>query len=157
MNLTIGNMDENQAKEILGWKYEKPYDFYNNEINEEGIQELLDGSYKVLTSENGKVFGFLCTGETARIPIGNQHGVYNMDAIDMGLGMNPEYVGKGYGYDFCSLILHEIKEQNKGIPIRLSVAIFNKRAIHLYKNLGFVIKDQFRADTADFLTMIKES
>lgn len=157
MNLTIVNMDENQAKEILSWKYEKPYDFYNGEINEEGMKELLDGSYKVLTDENKKVFGFFCTGETARIPIGNQYGVYNIKAIDMGLGMNPKYVGKGYGYDFCSHILNDIKEHNKGIPIRLSVAIFNKRAVHLYENLGFVIQNEFAIDTADFFTMIKEN
>ncbi|MDC3414710.1 GNAT family N-acetyltransferase [Aquibacillus sp. 3ASR75-11] len=155
MNLKVRNMDEKLAKQTLGWKYEKPFDFYNGEMSEEGIKERLDDSYKVLIDEKGKVFGFFCTGESARIPIGYQYGVYNEKSIDMGIGMNPVYVGKGYGYDFCSFIMNHIKEQNEGVPIRLSVATFNKRAVHLYKNLGFVMKDKFATDSAEFITMIK--
>ena len=32
MNLHVKDMDESLAKDILLWQYEKPYDFYNNEI-----------------------------------------------------------------------------------------------------------------------------
>lgn len=156
MNLNVRNMNGNLAKQILGWKYERPYDFYNNEINEEEIKERLDGSYQALFDEKGEVLGFLCMGETARIPVGNQYGVYNENFIDIGLGMSPDYVGKGYGYDFCSFIINYIRENNKGIPIRLSVATFNKRAIHLYAKLGFVKKGKFTTDSADFITMVKE-
>ncbi|GAA0596608.1 GNAT family protein [Virgibacillus siamensis] len=155
MNLTIRSMNEDLAKQILSWKYESPYDFYNNEVNNEGIKERLDGSYQVLLDEKGKVFGFLCTGETARIPIGNKYGVYNENFVDIGLGMNPNYAGNGYGYDFCSFIINYIRENNKGIPMRLSVATFNKRAIRLYEKLGFEEGDKFAAGSVDFITMIK--
>lgn len=156
MNLYVKDMDENLASDILRWQYEQPYDFYNNEVNEEGITELLEGSYKVVTNEEGELFGFFCTGEAACVPIGNQFGVYNEQYTDMGLGMNPKYVGNGYGYGFCSFILAYIKELNHNGPIRLSVATFNKRAIRLYENLGFVKRDKFSTNSADFITMIKK-
>jgi ribosomal-protein-alanine N-acetyltransferase len=133
MNLIIKNMDENLARKTLCWRYEKPYDFYNNELNKEGIKERLDGSYMATTDDNDEVFGFLCTGKNAQIPVGIKYGVYNDKFVDMGLGMNPDYVGKGYGYDFCTFVINYIKERNTGVPIRLSVATFNKRAIHLYE------------------------
>ncbi len=70
--------------------------------------------------------------------------------------MHPDYVGKGYGYEFCTFIVNYIKEKYGETPIRLSVATFNKRAIHLYEKLGFVEKDVFSTDAAEFITMIKE-
>ncbi|MFD2924027.1 GNAT family N-acetyltransferase [Halobacillus naozhouensis] len=156
MNLTIRNMDENTAREILSWRYEKPYDFYNNQENEEEIKERLNGSYRAVIDNNGDVFGFLCTGETAQIPVGHHYGVYHEHLIDIGLGMDPDYVGKGYGYGFCTFILNYIRENHTGTPIRLSVATFNGRAIHLYEKLGFVQKDKFTTDFAEFITMIKD-
>ncbi len=157
MNLTIKNMDENSARKILSWIYEKPYDFYNNEVTDEEIKERLDGSYKAITEDNGDLFGFLCTGKTARIPAGYKHGVYNDKCVDIGLGMSPDYTGKGYGYNFCTFIINYIRENYRGIPIRLSVATFNKRAIHLYQKLGFVKKDTFTTDFTEFITMINEN
>ncbi len=156
MKLNMKEMNEDAAIEMLEWKYEKPYDFYNNEINEDTINELLDGSYKVLFDEREEVFGFMCTGEAARIPIGHQYGIYPDNFIDMGLGMNPKYTGKGYGYDFCSFIIQYINENNIGIPIRLSVATFNERAIHLYERLGFKKRDRFSTESREFITMIRE-
>ncbi|MEI5906266.1 GNAT family N-acetyltransferase [Bacillus spongiae] len=157
MNLTIKKMDINSAKTILSWRYEKPYDFYNNDITEEGINELLDGSYQAIIDKNNKIFGYLCIGESAQIPVGHKHGVYNDKYVDMGLGMDPYYVGKGYGYEFCTYIMNHIKENSPGIPIRLSVATFNDRAINLYEKLGFIKKDKFTTDFAEFITMIKDN
>ncbi|MGP4040960.1 GNAT family N-acetyltransferase [Gracilibacillus sp. D59] len=157
MNLTIKNMDENSARKSLSWRYEKPYDFYNTDVSEEEMNERLDGSYKAIIADNGELFGLLCIGETAQIPVGHTYGVYTDKNIDLGLGMNPDYVGKGYGYEFCIFIINYIRENHVEIPLRLSVATFNKRAIHLYEKLGFVKKDKFITDYAEFMTMIKEN
>lgn len=138
MNFIIKDMDENLARQTISWIYEEPYDFYNNELNEEGIKERLDGSYRAIIDDNEEVVGFLCTWQTAQIPVGIKYGVYNDKFVDVGLGMNPDYVEKGYGYDFSTFVISYIKERNTGVPIRLSVATFNKRAIHLYEKIGFV-------------------
>ncbi len=157
MKLIIKEMNEEYAKDILNWKYDEPYDFYNNEITDEGMEELLDSSYHALVDDYKDLIGFFCTGKTAQVPIGNQYGVYKYDLIDIGLGMSPTLVGKGKGYEFCSFILKFIEENYKSTPIRLTVAKFNHRAIYLYGKLGFVMENEFSTDLAEFITMVKQS
>ena len=154
MKLFIENLNEEMANNILSWKYEKPYDFYNNEISDEVMAELLDGSYYALVDEGKALIGFFCIGKNAQVPFGNRFGVYRDDFVDMGLGMNPNLVGKGNGFEFCSYILQFIEEKFKGTPIRLTVAKFNRRAIHLYEKLGFVLENEFHTDLTEFMVMV---
>lgn len=156
MKLLIEHMNEKTANEILNWKYEKPYDFYNSEITDEGLKEILEGSYYALVDQFKELIGFLCIGENAQVPIGNQFGVYTDDFVDIGLGMNPKLVGKGNGFQFFQFIIKYIEENYKSVPIRLTVAKFNLRAIHLYKKLGFVMENEFSTDYAEFITMVKK-
>lgn len=59
MNLTVQPMGRDDGLEILSWKYDEPYDFYN--MDDDGIGELLNGTYfKVL--ENGVLIGYCCFG-----------------------------------------------------------------------------------------------
>jgi ribosomal protein S18 acetylase RimI-like enzyme len=148
-------MSEQIALKILGWKYEQPYDFYNNELTNESIKELLDGFYYVLFNHKQALLGFFCIGESAQVPVGNQLGVYTDEFVDLGLGMHPELVGKGKGFEFCSFILSHIEKEHIGTPIRLTVAKFNKRAIHLYEKLGFIMENEFSTDFSDFIVMVK--
>jgi len=157
VKLFIENMNEEIAKDILRWEYDEPYDFYNSELTDEDMKERLDGSYFALVNDNKELFGFFCTGENAQVPVGKKYGVYSDDSIDMGLGMNPNFGGKGNGFEFCSFILRYIEKNYEDTPIRLTVAKFNQRAIHLYEKLGFVKKDEFSTDFAEFMTMVKKT
>lgn len=154
MQLQIEKMTENKARHILAWKYEVPYDFYNNEETDEALEEMLDGSYYALLNEQNDVIGFFCIGKNAQVPVGHQFGVYVDDFVDIGLGMNPNLVGKGNGTTFCNYIIQFIRKHYVGKPIRLTVAKFNKRAIHLYEKLGFVRVAEFTSNTTEFITMI---
>ena len=120
------------------------------------MKERLDGSYFAIVNDNKELFGFFCTGENAQVPSGQENGVYLEDLIDVGLGMNPKLIGKGNGLDFCSFILRNIEKNYKDTPIRLTVAKFNQRAIHLYEKLGFIEKDEFSNAFAEFITMVKK-
>lgn len=157
MTLVIEKMNEKMAIEILNWTYEKPYDFYNNELSESAIKEMLDGTYYAILGEFNELVGFFCMGENAKVPIGNQFGVYRDDFVDMGLGMNPNLVGQGKGYNFCSFIIKFIEERFKATPTRLTVAKFNKRAIHLYEKLGFVMENEFSTVSSEFITMVRKN
>ena len=155
MQLKIKPMNEERAKAILGWQYEQPYNFYNNELTAEALQEMLDGSYYSLVDEQNALIGFFCTGANAQVPIGHQFGVYTENFIDMGVGMHPNLVGKGNGFDFCTQVISFIRAESSK-PVRLTVATFNKRAIRLYEKLGFIPEKSFRTDSAEFETMVKK-
>ncbi|UOQ84481.1 GNAT family N-acetyltransferase [Gracilibacillus salinarum] len=130
MQFTAKNMNEEIVNLILSWRYQAPYDFYNNENIEETRNEFLDGSYQAVFTNSGELFGFFCTGQSAQIPIAEKLGLYREQMIDVGLGIHPLYTGNGHGYTFCSFILQSIRKQKENLPFRLSVASFNKRAIH---------------------------
>ncbi len=142
------------ALDILGWKYESPYDFYNNKISTDAIKELLENNYSGVFIDD-ELIGFFCTGTAAQVPSGSTVGAYEERMVDIGLGMKPEMTGKGRGMDFFYFVMSTIRGLNGNGPLRLTVARFNQRAIHLYEKFGFVQKDQFASASSDFITMVK--
>ena len=155
VKLVLKEMTNENAENILMWKYEKPYDFYNNDVTGENILEMMNGKYLCFLDEDGEIIGFFCIGEAARVPAGHPLGMYKDVATDIGLGMNPKLVGKGYGTLFCQHVLKQAHEFAPGSLLRLTVASFNKRAVHLYEKLGFKKSDTFYNGTVEFLTMLK--
>lgn len=153
MDIHIARMTQKYAVEALCWKYEKPYDFYNNVLTTSAIVELLGGSYYAIVDSSYKLIGFFCTGRSAKIPAGERNAVYIEDCVDLGLGMNPVLTGKGHGDQFLKRILHFIELEYKGKPIRLTVASFNKRAIRLYEKNNFIKEHQFQYKDMEFITM----
>ncbi len=77
MPLFIRNMSEDFAVQILNWKYDTPYDFYNNELNPDTLKEILENSYYIVLDQNDKLVGFFCIGNSAKVPIGTQFGGYS--------------------------------------------------------------------------------
>ncbi|WP_108669481.1 GNAT family N-acetyltransferase [Peribacillus acanthi] len=153
--MRIQKINEEMAMEILQWKYEPPYDFYNNEATPEALAELLENNYQGIISSQEELIGFFCTGTAAQVPSGALLGVYEEKMLDIGLGMKPVLTGNGKGTDFFSFVINTIQKQNESIPLRLTVASFNQRAIHLYKKFGFVHKFEFTSGPYDFMTMIQ--
>lgn len=156
MQLSIQKISKNDAIQILNWKYNAPYDFYNNEENEESIKELLENSFSIVVDERNQLVGFFCIGNSAQVPAGSHLGAYSEKCIDIGLGMRPDLTGQGLGVIFFSFILRHIQETDKSIPLRLTVAKFNERAIRLYEKLGFKKRMEFSNGTTLFLTMVRD-
>lgn len=154
--LSCHKMNEKSAVEILRWNYERPYDFYNNEVTFEALKELLDGSYYTVVDQQEGLAGFFCIGKSAQVPAGHLVGAYTVEYIDFGLGMRPDLTGQGFGYDFCMFILEFVQEMYQAGPTRLTVAKFNKRAIRLYEKLGFKKHMEFGTPYSDFLVMVRE-
>lgn len=156
MKLLKTKMNKEIAQEILRWQYEPPYDFYNNKSSDSEMAELMNETYFAVLNKKQETTGFFCTGESAQVPSGNSYKAYEEDCIDVGLGMNPALVGKGKGMEFGLFVLYSIEETYQKLPVRLTVALFNKRALHLYKKLGFVLDKRFSSDTVEFITMVKK-
>ncbi|MFD4707463.1 GNAT family N-acetyltransferase [Gottfriedia sp. NPDC058432] len=154
MELYISKMTESYATEILSWSYAPPYDFYNNELSQEGLEELLNNQYLAVIDQYENLIGFYCIGQSAQVPKGNEFGVYERRMIDIGLGVRPDLMGKGFGSGIFRFILEKIHETTNLSTYRLTVAKFNKRAIRLYENFGFKVENEFYTERAEFITMI---
>ncbi|MBM7616415.1 GNAT family N-acetyltransferase [Alkaliphilus hydrothermalis] len=159
MKYIIKEMSRDCAIEISNWTYEEPYNIYNGVRSEEFIQELLDGNYFSVIEENDEIVGFYCFGSAAQVPIGKQYQAYDdMSFVDIGLGMRPDLCGKGEGYDFFIKGLEFAQNKFLAKKFRLTVALFNKRAIKLYKRIGFnkiITFERKNADSAmSFLVMV---
>lgn len=151
MHLQVTTLTFDQATVILHWTYPSPHDFYNIEVSDEACAELLDGSYQAVIDQ-AQLVGFFCTGRSAQVPSGRPLGLYADDYLDIGLGRHPDVTGKGTGFAFCSFVLETVKA-GSSLPIRLTVATFNERAIHLYEQLGFRLQSTFSTAHATFLVM----
>jgi len=152
MKFLIQVMTENLAREILTWRYETPYDLYNQDANEEGLAEFLNGSYQVILDSAGQLIGFYCTGQSAQVPKGHEFNAYQNDYLDFGLGLKPELTGQGNGGAFLDFILQQLAEDR----LRLTVASFNKRAIRLYESFGFEQVACFSNGQVEFIIMTRK-
>lgn len=152
-------MTEVAAHAIGSWRYEPPYSFYNPaaEALDEVLAEMLDGSYYAVLDDRGGLAGFVAFGATAQVPGGHTHGAYRDDALDIGLGMRPDLTGRGLGREFLRACIDFAWERYSPPMLRLSVAIFNKRAITVYERAGFqagpIVPSPTPGGETDFLVM----
>lgn len=121
---------QEQAEEIaFNWHYDGKYAFYNMEADEEDLTEFLDRDKRAdsvyAVTENNRLIGFFSIHQEEN------------DTIDIGLGLRPDLTGQGLGYTFLATGITYIKERFSPAFITLAVAVFNDRAIKLYKKAGF--------------------
>ncbi|MDD4796629.1 MAG: GNAT family protein [Eubacteriales bacterium] len=139
----IRPMDEGSAAAISTWVYPEPYAMYSFKNTDAQRAALLDGSYWAVFTAEGELSGYLCCGKSAQVPFGHFVRAYDAQHIDIGLGMAPQRCGRKKGYGFVSAVVKFAGELCPDCPLRLTVATFNRRAIHLYESLGFVKVQDF--------------
>lgn len=102
--------------------------YFNIEFKEEVTiipeEEEKLGTTIYIAEVKGKIIGKVHLGINGQVG-----GIY-------GLGILPEYRGKGYGRDLLISAIEKLKEQNLK-DIMLQVVVANKRALNLYKSCGF--------------------
>lgn len=133
--MTIIPMQEKYAREIIQWRYDGVYVFYNRK--ESYLEELLDGNHAACVGLNGELIGYFAFGPTAQIPTVEEN-VYIEDLLDIGLGIRPDLCGKGMGRAFLEKGMRFAGTSFGKKAFRLSVAAFNERAIKVYEKCGFI-------------------
>lgn len=132
-NITKDIMREEYAKEICTWKYEGQYSIYNMPSYEEA-KEL---GYGITKRENYN--NYVCYLEDNKLIAYTQFKKINNKRIYMGIGLIPEYTGKGMGNYFLVDSINYIKDKFEDYTIYLEVRSFNERAIKAYEKVGFHI------------------
>ena len=124
-------INETCAEQLSHWKYHPPLNFYNHKESPEYY--LKEENHYRVALIGSEVLGFYCYGKEAQVSGGD----YSDDALDFGLGLNPEYIGQGLGRAFLAAVLNDLNKHYPEKKIRLTVADFNERAIKIYKEAGF--------------------
>ncbi len=147
-------MSDQEAREISGWSYDPPYDFYDATSDPDDLAELLDperrreGSYYAAFDERGLLVGFFQFERNGRI-------------VDIGLGLRPDLTGRKLGLGFLLAGLEFARRHFSPTGFRLMVATFNERAILVYERAGFRRTEVFTHHTNGgdhpFLLMTREA
>ncbi|MCL2362617.1 MAG: GNAT family N-acetyltransferase [Defluviitaleaceae bacterium] len=132
-------MTKEYARLISLWKYEGKYSFYNQ--SEGNIEGYMDGTHFSYTNEDGKLIGYFCFGKEARIPTVEED-IYDDDFLDIGLGLRPDMCGRQIGLAFFNDGLDYAQRVFNTKKFRLSVAVFNERAIKVYIKAGFCVTQE---------------
>jgi len=117
----------------------------------------MQGNYRYNLNQNSELFGFYCTGISARIPSEDKYLYSDHIYLDVGFGIKPSNTGMGLGGIFVRSVLEDIKIREGISKYRLSVAGFNIRAIKYYRKIGFSEKASFfNLEGNSFILMTKE-
>jgi GNAT superfamily N-acetyltransferase len=141
------------AEEISRWRYPEPYTTYNGDPA--SVPGLLDPryNYHAVTVPDGELVGYFCFGADATVPAGRKLGLYDEDALDVGLGMRPDLTGRGLGPDFVRAGLRFARQTFSPPAFRLTVAAFNRRAVKVYEAVGFEVIHSFGDRGVEWLLM----
>lgn len=150
-------MTEDCASAIAKWNYEGPYSFYDMEDSEETMEEFMNGDYFYALNPENELIGFICKGNSTRVPGGYKANLYSDIRLDIGLGLKPELTSRGLGFDYLTSAIQFLEEQYDVHDFQLAVATFNERAIKVYERVGFnkgiVFKSKVGEQDVDFLSM----
>jgi RimJ/RimL family protein N-acetyltransferase len=118
------------------WKYDPPYDFYDDD----GLPVLNPERFDVARDETGAYVGFFYFEERC-------------DDLFYGLGLRPDLTGRGLGLDFVRFGIELARERFGDRRIVLDVAAFNVRAAKVYERAGFRVTGRHIREGVTFVDM----
>jgi ribosomal-protein-alanine N-acetyltransferase len=151
-------VDEATVRAFWGWRYEMPYDVYNEDPDEieEGVAYFLDlkiNCYGV-SDEGGDLVAYCTFGPDGQVPGGN----YGAEALDIGLGVRPDLTGQGRGFTYVNAAVDFSKRRFAPGALRVTVAEFNLRAQRVWEKAGFCAVERFgrEPDGMAFVVMMRD-
>jgi L-amino acid N-acyltransferase YncA len=143
MRLLFRPLVKEDALVILKWHYLPPYDCYNFNANtsQEDLRYLLDrkNAFFALLNLQGQLEGYCSFGSDGQV-LG---GCYTTQALDIGMGIRPDLVGRGRGKFYAQAVARYGINLYSVEQLRVTVAQFNKRAQRVWQQLGFEQVEKF--------------
>ena len=130
--MTNRKLTEQDKKEICSWKYDGKYAIYNLPPYEE-MKKLEAGFMNPMREKNYRAFLI------DDILIGYINLAEKENGIFLGIGVHPDFCGKGYGKKILKDTCQIAEELYPDKLLYLEVRIWNKRAIKCYEQVGFTI------------------
>jgi RimJ/RimL family protein N-acetyltransferase len=138
--LSTREVSPSDARSFASYAYPPPYDFYDSAPGSAASFLEPRRRYVSVVDRTGELWGFGCFGVDAQVPGGAYAALPG--ALDVGVGMAPERVGRGYGRAFARAVLRQAAAPEIHW-FRVSVAAFNLRSLRLWRSLGFADLGRF--------------
>ncbi|MGF1482247.1 MAG: GNAT family N-acetyltransferase [Cyanophyceae cyanobacterium] len=157
MKLTFQPFEKEYALAILQWRYPAPYDCYNFNAStfQEDLSYLLNeqNAFFAILNQQGELEGYCSFGADAQVP----GGYYRAEALDIGLGIRPDLVGRGYGKQYARTVTEYGSIRYRSKQLRVTIAEFNRRAQRVWQQLGFEQVEKFVkiGTEEEFVVMLK--
>lgn len=123
-------MTVREAVDVANWRYGGDWSVYDLAAPKP-ILDNLSSYYTVVSGED--LIGFCCIGIEARVAGMKAHPAI----LDVGMGMNPQLVGRGNGARFGEIVLQYLDRRHPGMTLRAAVQAWNERSLRLTRRLGF--------------------
>lgn len=135
---TIHALNSEDATEMLGWRYADDYAMYNilisaDELSTE-IASVLDPANHFYGIYHDETFIGHCVFYAEAQVMG---GDYTEEAIDIGVGMRPDWTGKGKGTRIIQAVLDFAQKNYPSETYRATIAAWNIRAQKATQRAGF--------------------
>lgn len=137
--------------EILTWHYEPPYDLYDMSIGPAdafALAEALDYFLRpefhfqaMIRQPVAELAAFCSFGHDGQVDGGD----YSAAAVDIGMGVHPQYTGRGLGPMFAGAAIDFAVKTFDPPRLRVTIAEFNQRAQKVWRRHGFVPVQRFEA------------
>ena len=145
MSFAFEPLREGEARLILTWHYPPPYDFYDMSPadGEAALGDLLNPAlcYHAIWRQD-EFIGFCCFGADAQV----RGGDYAADALDLGIGLRPDWTGRGDGATVISAMLDFARQQFAPRAFRATIADFNLRSRKAFARAGFHLTQSFQRE-----------
>ena len=147
--LLLRPITADDVRHIITWRYESPYDIYNmgsglDDAIElaEAIDYFLRPQYHfqaMLRHPADELAGFCSFGSDGQVAGGD----YRHPAVDIGMGVHPQYTGRGLGTTFAGAAIDFALAHFKPPQLRVTIAEFNRRAQKVWERHGFAPVQHF--------------
>lgn len=140
--------------QVITWRYEPPYDVYNLSPHATVENEWpyfadeRNGRFYTITSPADELIGFCTFFADATVDGGD----YSGEALDIGLGIRPDWtgLGQGVGLGVITAVLTFATAAFHPTTFRVTIAAFNQRAQRVWQQAGFQPQQQFARPSDNF-------
>lgn len=145
MDLFFAPISPSQIFTISVWRYSPPYEIYNLYYppSSKDVAYWLTPEFQVHAIKNtaSQMVAFCSFGRDGQVPGGD----YNIQALDIGMGVRPDLTGQGNGIFFAESVCSFARKAFHTRSLRVTVASKNVRALKVWSKVGFRPIDRFLA------------
>lgn len=127
--LVVRDWSAADSEAVSRWRYADRWSVYDQRADDPPTS----GRRAVVSAADGRLIGFYCLGDDARVP----GLVADESVVDLGVGMAPEIVGRGHGEEFALIVLDDVRRRFPGASVRAVIQTWNTRSLTLARRLGF--------------------